>query len=524
MQTLTPALKAFIASHTAEEAEKLLLAAARYPGIDIPFAVEQLTARRQVRDKLPAWHANHDIIYPSRLAAEQCSSEATARYKQHLLRGTSCCDLTGGLGADAFYFAAAIPEVTYIERNPEYCEAARHNFAVLHADNIRVRQADVRDIAAQLHAGTCYIDPARRSEGNKRLFALEDCEPDILQLKTTLLQRCERLIVKISPMADIAETLRLLPETREIHIVETRNECKELLFAPRRSAPPCRHPLPRHAPGNLHLHPPRRTGSPVGNDGTGGQLPLRAPCSPLEKRRFQNPRPPLRAAQTAPPQPPLHLRHPPGGLPRAEIPHRSLPRIFRQTPETHQPGHPPSQPHHPQLPPQRGGTAPAEPHPRRRGHLPFRHHPCQRAKSHHPLPQSLSRGRHPPAPWDSPGISLLAASDLPAYDLLLTCMSPATDPLRQVSGKPPASHWQKGSGRTGRRTTPGRRGEHAARAWREAHVPNGFRPRAALRAGGRDGGRGDARAQKKQPAGFLFPPKKRTFAVSENVCLWKNAF
>ena len=210
MQTLTPALKAFIASHTAEEAEKLLLAAARYPGIDIPFAVEQLTARRQVRDKLPAWHANHDIIYPSRLAAEQCSSETTACYKQHLLRGTSCCDLTGGLGADAFYFAAAIPEVTYIERNPEYCEAARHNFAVLHADNIRVRQADVRDIAAQLHAGTCYIDPARRSEGNKRLFALEDCEPDILQLKTTLLQRCERLIVKISPMADIAETLRLL--------------------------------------------------------------------------------------------------------------------------------------------------------------------------------------------------------------------------------------------------------------------------------------------------------------------------
>lgn len=247
MQTLTPALKAFIASHTAEEAEKLLLAAARYPGIDIPFAVEQLTARRQVRDKLPAWHANLDIIYPSRLAAEQCSSETTARYKQHLLRGTSCCDLTGGLGADAFYFAAAIPEVTYIERNPEYCEAARHNFAVLHADNIRVRQADVRDIAAQLHAGTCYIDPARRSEGNKRLFALEDCEPDILQLKTTLLQRCERLIVKISPMADIAETLRLLPETREIHIVETRNECKELLFVLEQ------HPAPL-PPGEVPLH------------------------------------------------------------------------------------------------------------------------------------------------------------------------------------------------------------------------------------------------------------------------------
>ena len=294
MQTLTPALKAFIASHTAEEAEKLLLAAARYPGIDIPFAVEQLTARRQVRDKLPAWHANHDIIYPSRLAAEQCSSEATARYKQHLLRGTSCCDLTGGLGADAFYFAAAIPEVTYIERNPEYCEAARHNFAVLHADNIRVRQADVRDIAAQLHAGTCYIDPARRSEGNKRLFALEDCEPDILQLKTTLLQRCERLIVKISPMADIAETLRLLPETREIHIVETRNECKELLFVLEQHPPPpspgevpphAATPSPRTPPENFTLPPPEKKapcpvhrGPSAAGPGPGGRpIPGRPP-------------------------------------------------------------------------------------------------------------------------------------------------------------------------------------------------------------------------------------------------------
>lgn len=31
-------------------------------------------------------------------------------------------------------------------------------------------------------------------------------------------------------MADIGETLRLLPETREIHILAVKNECKELLF------------------------------------------------------------------------------------------------------------------------------------------------------------------------------------------------------------------------------------------------------------------------------------------------------
>ncbi len=31
-------------------------------------------------------------------------------------------------------------------------------------------------------------------------------------------------------MADLEETLRLLPETREIHILSVKNECKELLF------------------------------------------------------------------------------------------------------------------------------------------------------------------------------------------------------------------------------------------------------------------------------------------------------
>ena len=172
MQTLSPAMKSFIRSHTPEEAEKLLLAASRYPEIDVPFAVEQLLARRQVRDKLPSWHANEDVVYPSRLAAEQCSSEATARYKQALARGGSCCDLTGGLGVDAFYFAQRVAEVTYVERFAAYCEAAAHNFAVLGAGNIRVVQGDARELAGKVEADTFYIDPARRGEGNRRVFAL----------------------------------------------------------------------------------------------------------------------------------------------------------------------------------------------------------------------------------------------------------------------------------------------------------------------------------------------------------------
>ncbi len=227
---LSDELREFVRQHADEDTDKLLLQAGRYPSIDIPAATIQIAARRQIREKLPEWYANSGLIFPSRLAAEQCSSEACAAYKQSLLRGENVCDLTGGLGVDSWYFSRKAASVTYIERNPDYCRAAGVNFRMLGAENIRIVEADATVLVGELSADTFYIDPARRATGNRRLFALSDCEPDILALKSLLLPRCTRLIVKTSPMADIGETLRLLPETREVHVVALHNECKELLF------------------------------------------------------------------------------------------------------------------------------------------------------------------------------------------------------------------------------------------------------------------------------------------------------
>lgn len=223
-------LKEFIQEHLNGNTDKLLLNASRYPGIDVPFAVSQITARRQIKDKLPSWYANDDLVYPSRLSTEQCSSETTARYKQRLIAGECVCDLTGGLGIDSYYFAQKAKKVVYIERFPEYCAAAKTNFQVLGINNVQILNADAREVVNTLNTDTFYIDPARRADGNKRIFALAECEPDILQLKPILLEHAQRLIVKISPMADIDETLRLLPETTEVHILAVKNECKELLF------------------------------------------------------------------------------------------------------------------------------------------------------------------------------------------------------------------------------------------------------------------------------------------------------
>lgn len=227
---MTPELIEFIRRHEGEDTDGLLLAARRYPGVDVCFAVEQIIARKVVRDKLPEWHARREIAYPSRLAAEQCSSETTARYKQRLVAGETLCDLTGGLGVDSYYLSRVVRRVVYVERSPEYVETAARNFEALGAGNIECVAGDAYDVAEGIAADTFYLDPARRTGDNRRVFALEDCEPDVSRLKPLLLGRCRRVIVKISPMADLSETLRLLPETREIHVLAVRNECKELLF------------------------------------------------------------------------------------------------------------------------------------------------------------------------------------------------------------------------------------------------------------------------------------------------------
>jgi hypothetical protein len=230
--------RAFIEEHAGDDLERLLLSASRYPDIDMPFAVEQIAARRQIRDKLPSWYANADLIFPSKIAAEQCSSELTACYKQCLVNETDyVCDLTGGLGIDSFFLSQKAKRVTYIERLSSYCETARHNFACLGATNLEVMDGDARQLLPRIApVDVFYIDPARRGEGNKRVFALHDCEPDLTELLPLLWTYAPKVIAKLSPMADLRQTLALLPGTVAIHVLSVRNDCKELLFVLERNA------------------------------------------------------------------------------------------------------------------------------------------------------------------------------------------------------------------------------------------------------------------------------------------------
>lgn len=231
--TWTPQIRDFIADHLTDDTAKLLFAAHRFPEVDMPFAVEQIEARKRLRNKLPEWYAEPDLIMSGRIPAEQCSSEQTARFKRSLL-GDDChslCDMTGGMGVDFWYMSRGVERAIYTERQEALCAAARHNFSVLQKDakpEIEIREGLSTSMEIP-EVDVIYLDPARRSTDGSRIYEIEDCEPNVIEWQDELLSHCKRLIVKISPMADISRTIARMRNVTDIYVVSVRNECKELL-------------------------------------------------------------------------------------------------------------------------------------------------------------------------------------------------------------------------------------------------------------------------------------------------------
>ena len=214
--------------------------------------VQQEEGRARLRDKLPTLVEQADWWFPPRLACEQCSSELTATYKAALIRqhytpspspcgegrGGSLIDLTGGYGIDSFYLSALATEAHYVEQDPELCRIAAHNFARTRP-HLQVHNTTAEEFLRTLpdanHTNNennvlIYLDPARRDTHGGKVFRIEDCTPNIIDLLPLLQQKSTVLMVKLSPMLDITAALRSLGEDWQVHVVAVRNEVKELLF------------------------------------------------------------------------------------------------------------------------------------------------------------------------------------------------------------------------------------------------------------------------------------------------------
>lgn len=192
----------------------------------------QIECRQRAKRKLPEILLVPDFIFPNILSIQQCTSESLAKFHASLInKGERVLDMTCGLGIDSFKLAEKADKVTSIDTNILNIETARHNAQSCHIDNIDFICADSVDWLNNTPEvfDTIFIDPSRRDEYNRRCYALSDCSPDITAILDILPVKCKKLIVKLSPMLDISMVASQIRGIRDIYIIGTEKECKEII-------------------------------------------------------------------------------------------------------------------------------------------------------------------------------------------------------------------------------------------------------------------------------------------------------
>ena len=216
--------------------------------------LQQAEGRERTADKLPTFAAIEDWWYPVRLSCEQCSSELAAKYKAKIVASqtpptplskgeenvaSSMVDLTGGYGVDTYFLSEAFEHTDYVEQNEELCRIAEHNKGLWVTGeglrDITIHHTTAEDfIASAGQYDLIYIDPARRDSHGGKVFRLEDCTPNVVELLPTLLNHLTpngRLMLKLSPMLDLTQAVTSLSQVRwDIYVVAIKNEVKEVLL------------------------------------------------------------------------------------------------------------------------------------------------------------------------------------------------------------------------------------------------------------------------------------------------------
>ena len=210
----------YIREHRTDDVARLALQLSGRNDLDTAYILQQIEGWQRLRTKVPSWAAVDGLLYPPRLALEQCSGEKAARYKADVVErllpeGATMVDLTGGLGVDFSFVAKHFREATYIERNVMLAEIAAHNFPLLGLEHAHYLAGDGTELLRTMSTvDLLFLDPARRDAAGRKTVLLEDCEPNIIELLPLFREKA----------------MSQLDCTEEVHIVAERGECKDLLL------------------------------------------------------------------------------------------------------------------------------------------------------------------------------------------------------------------------------------------------------------------------------------------------------
>lgn len=226
-------VQTFIDQNLKTDVARLVLKGSPFPVIEIRAIAQQIKSKQKAEKKLPTWFSTQGILYPNPINLSQSSSEKTAEYKANLVSGSTLIDITGGFGVDDFYFSKKMQQVVHCEQDAELSDLAKHNFQRLTnknncsfflGDGLKYIQKNSEK------ADWIYIDPSRRTASGKKVYFLDDSQPNILNHLSLLKQKSDKILLKTSPILDLTKAIQQLKTVEEAHIIAVNNEVKELLF------------------------------------------------------------------------------------------------------------------------------------------------------------------------------------------------------------------------------------------------------------------------------------------------------
>ncbi len=166
----------------------------------------------------------HGMMFDSQALQMASSGPVAAHRATRFATGESVADIACGIGGDCLALAQR-GRVAASDLDPVRVWMARHNAewaGVGH--HVVVTQADACSPAAR--CASLFADPARRSDGGRRVRHGNDYSPSLEQI-VALRSRVRCLAIKVSPALDEAQ----LPATaEEVEYVSWRGQCREAVL------------------------------------------------------------------------------------------------------------------------------------------------------------------------------------------------------------------------------------------------------------------------------------------------------
>lgn len=219
----------WLSNNEKEDLNKILLSPPQVIKPVLSEAVDQLRAKAKARKKLPSWYDEPRVLWPPPISIEQASSEVAAAFKASLIQGKKLTDLTGGSGVDILTMSKEFETAHFVEKDEWLCKVFAHNRHIFGNLKIVVKNTLAEKALDLIEKDQwVYIDPARRDHQKNKVFKLDDCSPNLVDVVPAIMQKGASIMMKLSPLLDISELINeLKPDS--IYVVAVNNEVKELL-------------------------------------------------------------------------------------------------------------------------------------------------------------------------------------------------------------------------------------------------------------------------------------------------------